>query len=73
MVKILVTGSDSRFGKILKKLKTRHKFIFRSKKELDILSSTSIKRNLKRFKPNYVLHLAGLSRPMKMHEKNIIF
>ena len=71
MVKILVTGSDSRFGKILKKLKTKHKFIFRNKKELNILSSTSIKRNLKKFKPNYVLHLAGLSRPMKMHEKNI--
>ena len=71
MVKILVTGSDSRFGKIFKKLNTKHKFIFRNKKELNILSSTSIKRNLKKFKPNYVLHLAGLSRPMKMHEKNI--
>ena len=71
MVKILVTGSDSRFGKIFKKLNTKHKFIFRNKKELNILSATSIKKNLKRFKPNYVLHLAGLSRPMEVHEKNI--
>ena len=71
MVKILVTGSDSRFGKIFKKLNTKHKFIFRNKKELNILSVTSIKKNLKRFKPNYVLHLAGLSRPMEVHEKNI--
>ena len=71
MVKILITGSDSRFGKIFKKLNTKHKFIFRNKKELNILSTTSIKKNLKRFKPNYVLHLAGLSRPMEVHEKNI--
>ncbi len=71
MVKILVTGSDSRFGKIFKKLNTKHKFIFRNKKELNILSATSIKKNLKKFKPNYVLHLAGLSRPMEVHEKNI--
>ena len=28
MVKILVTGSDSRFGKILKKIKTNQDFIF---------------------------------------------
>ena len=72
MVKILVTGSDSRFGKIFKKLNTKHKFIFRNKKELNILSTTSIKKNLKKFKPNYVLHLAGLSRPMEVHEKNIM-
>ena len=71
MVKVLVTGSDSRFGKLLKKLKTKHKFIFRNKKELNILSLSSIKKNLKRFKPNYLLHLAGLSRPMKIHDKNI--
>tara|TARA_B100000963_G_C22471328_1_gene600286 strand:- start:199 stop:891 length:693 start_codon:yes stop_codon:yes gene_type:complete len=71
MVKILVTGSDGRFGKILKKLKTKYKFIFRNKKELNILSSSSLKKNLKRFKPNYVLHLAGLSRPMNIHDKNI--
>jgi dTDP-4-dehydrorhamnose reductase len=24
-----------------------------------------------KYKPNYILHLAGLSRPMKIHEKNI--
>ena len=71
MVKILVTGSDSRFGKILKKIKTNQDFIFKNKKQLNILSTSSIKKNLKRYKPKYVLHLAGLSRPMKIHEKNI--
>ena len=31
MAKILVTGSDGRFGKILKEIKTSHKFIFKKK------------------------------------------
>ena len=29
----------------------------------------SIEKNIKSFKPNIVLHLAGLSRPMSIHEK----
>tara|TARA_B100001093_G_scaffold504169_1_gene559583 strand:+ start:1182 stop:1877 length:696 start_codon:yes stop_codon:yes gene_type:complete len=71
MKKILVTGSNSRFGKILKTLNTKNKFIFRDKKQMNILSSKSIKTNLKSFSPNYVLHLAGLSRPMSVHHKDI--
>ena len=61
MVKILLTGSDGRFGKIFRNIKSKNKFIFRNKKELNILSTKSIQKNLKKFKPNYVLHLAGLS------------
>ena len=72
MIKILVTGSDGRFGKILKKLKSKKKFIFKNKKELNILSVSSIRKCLKRNKPDYILHLAGLSRPMNIHEKNIV-
>ena len=71
MVKILVTGSDGRFGKILRGIKSKHKLIFRNKKELNILSKSSIKKNLKRFKPKCVLHLAGLSRPMIIHDVKI--
>ena len=70
-MKILVTGSNSRFGKILKELKTKNKFIFRDKQKLNILSQASIAKNLKKFKPDSILHLAGLSRPMSIHEKNI--
>ena len=69
--KIIVTGGDGRFAKELKKIKSEYNFIFRSKKQLNILSYSSIKNNLKKFKPNGVLHLAGLSRPMNIHEKNI--
>jgi dTDP-4-dehydrorhamnose reductase len=71
MQKILVTGSNSRFGGVLKKIKTKKKFYFRDRKQLNILSIKSIENNIKKFKPNYILHLAGLSRPMSLHEKDI--
>ena len=72
MKKILVTGSNGRFGKILQKIITKKKFIFTDKKKLNILSLKSIKKNINKYKPDYILHLAGLSRPMSLHEKNII-
>ena len=72
MKKILVTGGDGRFASELKKVKTKFKLIFCSKRELDICSKQSINKKISKYKPNYVLHLAGLSRPMKIHEKNII-
>ena len=55
--KIIVTGGDGRFARELKKMKTKYKFIFRNKKELNILSIRSINSNIKKFKPNIVLHL----------------
>ena len=69
--KIIVTGGDGRFAKELRKTKSNYNFIFRSKKQLDILSVKSIKLNFNKIKPDYVLHLAGLSRPMDIHDRNI--
>ena len=71
MKKILITGGKSRFAAELKKIKTKFNLIFCDKKKLNIFSTKSIERNLIRYKPDYVLHLAGLSRPMKIHETNI--
>ena len=69
--KIVVTGSDGRFAKELKKISSKYNFIFRNKKQLNILSVSSINKNIKKFKPNYILHLAGLSRPMSIHNDQI--
>ena len=69
--KIIVTGSDGRFAKELKKIKSKYKFFFRNKKQLNILSIKSIQRNIKKFKPDCVLHLAALSRPMSIHDEKI--
>ena len=68
MYKILVSGGDGRFAGELKKIKSKYKFIFRNKNELNILSSKSIKNNFRKFKPDCILHLAGLSRPMSIHD-----
>jgi len=69
--KIVVTGGSGRFAQSLKKIKSKYNFIYPSKKELDITSLHSILKFLKKTKPHAVLHLAGLSRPMKDHDKKI--
>ena len=71
MLKILVTGGQGRFANELKKIKSKYKFIFRNKRQLNILSIKSIINNFNKFKPDYCLHLAGLSRPMSIHDKMI--
>ena len=71
MKKILITGGNGRFANVLKEVKSPYKFIFRNKKQLNILSPKSIQNNIKKYKPNYILHLAALSRPMSIHDKNI--
>jgi dTDP-4-dehydrorhamnose reductase len=45
--------------------------LYPSKKQLNILSVRSIERYVKKNKPKILIHLAGLSRPMNAHEKNI--
>jgi len=68
---IVVTGGNGRFAKSLKKVKSKYKFIYPPKKKLNICSRSSIKTYLKKIRPSSVLHLAGLSRPMIKHEKDI--
>ena len=69
--KIVVTGGSGRFASVLKKTKTKYNLFFPTKKQLNILKPKTIKKYLKVKKPKYVIHLAGLSRPMKIHRKNI--
>ena len=69
--KIVVTGGSGRFGSELKKTKNRYKLLYPKKTKLNILNLKSIKKYLKKEKPKYLVHLAGLSRPMKMHNKFI--
>ena len=72
MKTILVTGGESRFASELRKFKTNFKIIFCKKKDLNICSIKSIQKNLEKYKPDFVFHLAGLSRPMKKHELDIV-
>ncbi len=69
--KIVFTGGSGRFGSIIKSVKSKYNLLFPSKKELDITDLKKIKSYFKKNKPNFVVHMAGLSRPMEIHEKKI--
>ena len=71
MTKIVVTGGSGRFGSELQKYKSKHKIFFPSKNEFDILNLKKIRKYLLKKKPKILIHLAGLSRPMNIHETNI--
>ena len=69
--KIVVTGGSGRFAQSLRGVKSKYKFIYPKKAQLNIIDINSIRKYLKKTKPKSVLHLAGLSRPMIEHEKKI--
>tara|TARA_B100000282_G_scaffold188802_1_gene137476 strand:- start:39 stop:743 length:705 start_codon:yes stop_codon:yes gene_type:complete len=69
--KILVTGGEGRFSKVLRRNNKKLNLIFKSKKELDILNYNSLEKIIKKIRPKIILHTAGLSRPMNIHEENI--
>tara|TARA_B100000965_G_C19499438_1_gene716746 strand:- start:162 stop:869 length:708 start_codon:yes stop_codon:yes gene_type:complete len=69
--KILVTGGNGRFAKVLREKNNKLNLIFKSKKSLNILKFASLDNKVKKIKPKIILHTAGLSRPMNIHEKNI--
>ena len=68
---ILVTGGEGRFCKKLKESKTNLNFYFATKKECNILNPNSLEKIIKKIKPKIIMHCAGLSRPMHVHQKNI--
>lgn len=69
--KIIITGSNSRFAKSLKKQFIGKNIFYTDRKKLNILDINSIEKNFREFKPKILIHIAGLSRPMNIHDKNI--
>jgi|TARA_B110000971_G_scaffold190331_1_gene201306 dTDP-4-dehydrorhamnose reductase len=69
--KIIITGGDGRFAKVLKNAKLKLNFIFPSKDQLNITKISSIQKYIKKHKPKYLIHCAALSRPMNIHDKDI--
>ena len=89
MDNILITGGSGLVGNgikevlnkdIYKHYKKKNRFIFLSSKDCDLKNEDSVEELFKKYKPNYVIHLAayvgGLYRNMKekvdMFEKNIL-
>ena len=69
--KILVTGSNSRFCKFLKKDLRDYETYFTTKKNFNILNLKSMEKFIKSKRISHIIHIAGLSRPMNIHDKNI--
>ena len=71
--RIVFTGGTGRFASAFKLIekKSQFNFFFPSKNELNILNLKKIKDYIKKKKPNYLIHLAGLSRPMSIHNNDI--
>ena len=71
--KIVFTGGNGRFGQVLQKAKlSNYKVFFPKKSQLDITNYNSVKKYIKKIKPKILIHMAALSRPMNIHDKNII-
>ena len=69
--KIVITGGDGRFAQTLKKKNKKLNIHYPGKKILNILNLNSIRKYLKKNKPQYLIHAAALSRPMNIHDKQI--
>jgi dTDP-4-dehydrorhamnose reductase len=69
--RIVITGGSGRFGSILQKKYKSKRLFYPNKKELNILSIKSVEAFLKKIKPKMLIHAAGLSRPLKMHDDEI--
>ena len=71
MKNIIVTGGNGRFASSLKKYFYGENVFYLSKKEFDVTKIKNLEKKIKKIKPKTILHLAALSRPLDIHEKNI--
>lgn len=69
--KILITGGSSRFFRFLKNELELKKIDCPKKNKFNILKFNQINKYVKKKKITHLIHLAGLSRPMHEHDKNI--
>ena len=68
---ILITGKTSRFCNYLKNDLDGFNTYFTTKKNFNILNFKQMQKFLKNKNIHYILHIAGLSRPMDIHDKAI--
>ena len=69
--KIAITGKTSRVAKTLRKYFFGPNIVYLDKKKFDILNFKQIDNFLKKNKIKTLVHMAALSRPMKIHKENI--
>jgi len=74
MKKIIFSGGNGRFGKVFKSIKKNKKlkFFYPSKQLMNIQKISSIEKFIKKTNAKYFIHAAALSRPMNIHNEDII-
>lgn len=70
-MKIVFTGGSGRFGKVFRENTSLKNIFFPKKKDFNILNLKQIQKYLSKKRPDILIHAAGLSRPMDIHEKEI--
>jgi dTDP-4-dehydrorhamnose reductase len=71
MSNIVITGGTSRFAQELKKYFYGKNIFYTTRKEINILKYETITKFIKYNDIKIFIHMAGLSRPMNIHEKDI--
>ncbi len=70
--KIIITGGKGKFASYFKKYSKKYNIKFPDKNKMNILNRSNLSKYLNANKPDYIIHNAALSRPMSLHEKDII-
>jgi dTDP-4-dehydrorhamnose reductase len=70
--KIIITGSNSRFCKFLKKDLRSFDTEYPNKKIFNITNFNQMDKHVRLKGFTHLIHIAGLSRPMAIHDENII-
>ena len=69
---IIFTGGSGKFGSVFRRIHQNKEILYPASNQLDIKNYKSIKIYLSKFKPKYFVHTAALSRPMDIHNKNLV-
>ena len=73
MKKIIFTGGNGKFGKVFKRFHLNKRNIFYPSSEIfDVTSLKNMEKFIKKIRPKIIIHAAAISKPMELHEKNII-
>ena len=70
--KIIFTGGSGKFGSVFRRIHRQKEILYPTSNQLNIKNYKSIKKYLLKFEPKYFIHTAALSRPMNIHDKNIL-
>ena len=68
MKTILISGGNGKFSKALIEANTKYKILAPNKKQMNILSKTSISNFISKNKIDYFIHAAAFSTPMANHK-----